>query len=222
MISRFKELVNYPQKLKEVMQKSPSFDKEPETNGNVVIVKIAEDPENDEINQLNAVLLFNRQNTDIPQLYYYMTVLNKDGSKYTSNPKTMYKRSEVAKYLPKDMGGKGEITNKINEMFKKLMTMDKPITFEMKTDEALSGTSLIRYNKLVELILANGYNMIENRVDVEGKTYWKFSQKTNEEIDGYGKSELLNNPNFLTEELKEKIAEQADLIGFFKRKNNNG
>lgn len=57
--------------------------------------------------------------------------------------------------------------------------MDKPTEFIISTHEKLSGTSMHRMDKLIDVILDNGFNIKKRGLNPEGKDFWIFTQDDN-------------------------------------------
>ena len=105
-------------------------------------------------------------------------------------------------------------------MFKKLIEMEKPDIFFIELYEDLEGESLKRINNIRELILKSGYNITGEGINkLTGRQYWRFSEKTKQEIKESGKEFV---PTPLTEEDWQRISEETmkGIVENEKRKKN--
>ena len=190
--NRFIDLVNYPNKLDEIMNVHDDFNtnKFEIINGNQkgVALNIGVDDENPNEHILKAYINFDRiHNPKLPELIYYFRILN-DKNQFL--PGTLYSRIKSKPYIPKDADSK--ITDKINLMFNELIKMDKPNEFVMATYEKLSGNSLLRFEKLVKHIESIGYRLAKSGINLEGKHFWVFSLNINESTTDFDITKLID------------------------------
>ena len=129
-----------------------------EKNGNnAIILEVGIDEGNDIQHTLNLILSFGNP-SGYEELVFYFNIVNKDRTKITSNPKSIYDREIAKKYLPKELIEKYIFKNKINKMLKMLLNMKKPTKFFLETYEDYKDAKQIDYYlDLVNLILDNGY-----------------------------------------------------------------
>ena len=71
-----------------------------------------------------------------------------------------------------------------NKLFKKLITMEKPLIFFMETYENFKDQKqLLPFRNIIPIILQNGYVIEEEGISHDKKKYyWKFVQKTEQQI----------------------------------------
>lgn len=199
-INRIKELSG----IEEEMEVSQEFSEDPsidETNKRVIL-KIGED--SDDLDNHESYLMMKFTTTeDFRELIYYFQMFNSDGKVVGST----FLRSEAKKYIPKELQGQRLILPKINELFNKLITMEKPIRFLMETHEDLSDDELKRFEPLVETIMEQGYNIKRQGRRPDNKYFWRFSTESQEILDEQDHQDYLSLPErdwdkFFKEEAK--------------------
>ena len=117
------------------------------------------------------------------QLVFGFSILDKN-NQFVKGKESIFNREEVNKYLPKELQRSIIFFGKLKEMFKILMTMEKPIEFYIETyEDYVNEKLLLPYNKIIDLILQNGY-MLESKglTHDKKKYYWKFVQSTKQQI----------------------------------------
>lgn len=209
-LNRIKKLMNLITEEMKVSKEINNIQLKKQDNENITFLKIAEDETNDNEHNLFLYLMFDKKSfTKMPELsfFFQVTDINK---KITSKPTTIYNRNDAKKYLPKELIGKGIITNKINEMFNKLITMEKPTDFIMSTYESLSGNSLKRFDSLIKTIIENGYKLNEHKPNGMGGMYWIFSLEKQINESKLTKEEM---DEFLIEYLKPRTQDDYDRVG---------
>ena len=216
-LKRIKELIYYPKLLSEEMIISKEFNEgsQKDEQNKVMYIKISEDPDDNETHYLDLIIRFDKSKGYNELIYYFLVsdVNNK-------TVKTIYKRDEAKQYIPKQLQNQRIFVSKINEMFKKLIEMEKPDIFFIELYEDLEGESLKRIENIIELILKNGYNIDEQGINkLTGRQYWRFSEKTKQEIKESGKEFV---PTPLTEEDWQRIGEETmkGIVENEKRKKN--
>lgn len=142
---------------------------------NAVILEVGIDDENDIQHRLNLIISFGSP-SGYNELSFYFNLTDKDNTKITSNPKSIYDREIAKKYLPKDLDGRNVFIEKLKEMLKQLLKMETPQTFFMETFEDHSNRKqLDYYYNLVRVIMDNGYMLAKEGVNPLTKKYfWKF------------------------------------------------
>jgi len=129
---------------------------------NYTIIAIDDENEDEYYLVLNVNLL--KINDIRNELSFGIYVVSKDLKKTS---KYFYTREEVSKYLPNELRGK--VMPLVNKMSSNLITRINPKSIEMQTAEKLSGDSLKRYEKIVEMLTNElGYVKIN---DYEKKWY---------------------------------------------------
>ena len=216
-LKRIKELIYYPKLLSEEMIISKEFNEgsQKDEQNKVMYIKISEDPDDNETHYLDLIIRFDKSKGYNELIYYFLVsdVNNK-------TVKTIYKRDEAKQYIPKQLQNQRIFVSKINEMFKKLIEMEKPDIFFIELYEDLEGESLKRINNIRELILKSGYNITGEGINkLTGRQYWRFSEKTKQEIKESGKEFV---PTPLTEEDWQRIGEETmkGIVENEKRKKN--
>lgn len=93
----------------------------------------------------------------------------------------MYERAEVNKWLPQELNNK--IMPFVINMTKDLVNKNKPKRITRKAMENLEGNSLIRYQKITDVLIDLGYKLQEGypRKDSTGKLEWIFIDDSNKE-----------------------------------------
>jgi len=212
-LKRIKELIYYPKLLLEEMQVSPEFsnDSKVDKEHKISFITIGEDPDDNETHYLDLIIRFDKSKGYNELIYYFLVsdVNNK-------TVKTIYKRDEAKQYIPKQLQNQRIFVSKINEMFKKLIEMEKPDIFFIELYEDLEGESLKRIENIIELILKNGYNIDEQGINkLTGRKFWKFVEKTKQEIK---ESEKEFVPIPLTEEDWQRIGEEtAEILSKYRK-----
>ncbi len=102
-------------------------------------------------------------------------VFDKDKNPIT---KFLTRKESAAKYIPNDILNKGLITNIITNMTRILLNKYLPERIVRETVQLLPESSLVRYQKISE-ILINEYNYeLENEIiDPSGLRKWYFKRK---------------------------------------------
>ena len=212
-LKRIKELIYYPKLLSEEMIISKEFNEgsQKDEQNKVMYIKISEDPDDNETHYLDLIIRFDKSKGYNELIYYFLVsdVNNK-------TVKTIYKRDEAKQYIPKQLQNQRIFVSKINEMFKKLIEMEKPDIFFIELYEDLEGESLKRIENIIELILKNGYNIDEQGINkLTGRKFWKFVEKTKQEIK---ESEKEFVPIPLTEEDWQRIGEEtAEILSKYRK-----
>jgi hypothetical protein len=94
----------------------------------------------------------------------------------------MYDRESVSKYLTSDLNGK--IMPLVIKMMNNLIKRINPKSIEMQTFENLSGDSLKRYDKIIEMLINDfNYKLINTYLDKTGVNHWLFKNFSEEEIE---------------------------------------
>ncbi|PCI28433.1 hypothetical protein COB55_03870 [Candidatus Wolfebacteria bacterium] len=119
---------------------------------------------------------FNDLGGESKELIYFFLMVDSN-EKFISS--TM-NREESNKYIPKSIQNQRLILPKINDSFKKLIEMEKPIRFLMETDEVLTQEGLKRFESLIETIKEQGYNLENKGTRPDGKYFWTFSTESQE------------------------------------------
>jgi len=187
---RLKFLMNYGL-LKEEMEVSEEFvNNNFQKQQNAISLEVGIDRENTEQHRFNLILNFSYFE-DIPELAFFFNVTNKENSKVTSVPKTLYSRKDSIKYLPKELVGKKIFKEKILIMLNKLLEMEKQNKFFMETYETYQNDKQISYYlDIVRVIQERGYVIEKQGINDFKKYYWLFSQVG------------VKNENIMTEEEK--------------------
>ena len=212
-LKRIKELIYYPKLLSEEMIISKEFNEgsQKDEQNKVMYIKISEDPDDNQNHNLFLGMRFDKSKGYNELIYYFLVsdVNNK-------TVKTIYKRDEAKQYIPKQLQNQRIFVSKINEMFKKLIEMEKPDIFFIELYEDLEGESLKRIENIIELILKNGYNIDEQGINkLTGRKFWKFVEKTKQEIK---ESEKEFVPIPLTEEDWQRIGEEtAEILSKYRK-----
>ena len=142
---------------------------------NYAIIAIDNENEDEHYLVLNVNLL--KINDVRNELSFGIYVVSKDLKKTS---KYFYTREEVSKYLPNEL--KGKVMPLVNKMASNLITRINPKSIEMQTAEKLSGDSLKRYEKIVEMLTNElGYVKI-NDYEKNGIHYWVFNRNDKEEV----------------------------------------
>ena len=196
-----KDLINYNfyGYITEKMETSDSF-----KNNNFIeqkeirsaILEVGVDPENDIEYRIVLILSFTNR-SGYEELVFGFSLLNKN-NQYVKGKESIYDKTVVDKYLPKELKGGVAIFNKLKEMFKKLITMEKPLIFFMETYENFKDQKqLLPFRNIIPIILQNGYVIEEEGISHDKKKYyWKFVQKTEQQIreskeDGFDISKIV-------------------------------
>ena len=176
---RWKYLVQYP--LNEEMEVSPEFN-----SGNyfynqpqrALALEVGIDENNDELHRLNLILQFGKT-SGYEELSFYFNITNKENTKVTSQQKSIYDRNAANQYIPKELIGKKIFKEKINDMCKDLLTVEKPESFFMVTFEDYKDEKQISYYlDLVRIIQNNGYVMKNQGTSPENRYFWEFANKS--------------------------------------------
>ena len=174
-IKRMNKLARYPM-LVEVMEVSSGFTQDV-FNVNVdkkaISIEVGVDIENDIQHRLNLCLSFGNPEKYL-ELSFYFNLTNKENTKITSTPHSIYDREIAKKYLPQGLN-KNACINKLREMLTELLKMEKPKEFVMETFENHTDTKqLDYYNNLVDIIIKNGYALLKHGVSHNKKYFWQF------------------------------------------------
>lgn len=146
-------------------------------NGEHNYIVIATDDENEDEYYLVLNVSLLRLSDIRSELSFGIYIVSKD---LTKTSKYFYTREEVNKYLPNELRGK--VMPLVNEMSKNLITRINPKSIEMQTAEKLSGDSLKRYEKIIEMLTNElGYIKI-NDYKKDGIHYWVFNRNDKEEV----------------------------------------
>lgn len=162
--------------IKEEMKVSPDFNNNNfnEQNG-AVTLEVGLDEDDEEHHRLNLILSIGSP-SGYDEISFYFNLTNKENTKITSKPKSIYNREIAKKHIPKELVGKGVFMDKIKEMLKKLMKMKLPEKFFMETFEDHTDRKQIDYyDNLVKIITDNGYVIKSQGVNPVTKKYvWQF------------------------------------------------
>ena len=183
-LTRIKQLFNYNFDgtfITEEMQVSDDFKNNKfyiEKEIKSVTLEIGYDPENTMEHKIFLILSFSEGH-----LAFAFSILDKNGQ-YVKGKESIYSREEVNKFLPKELQKSIVFFSKLKEMFKLLMTMEKPNIFFMETyEDYTEEKQLLPYNSIIDIILQNGYVMESKGLSHDKKKYhWKFVQKTKQQI----------------------------------------
>ena len=146
-------------------------------NGEHNYIVIATDNENEDEHYLVLNVSLLKLSDVRNELSFGIYVISKDLSKTS---KYFYTREEVSEFLPN--GLRGKVMPLVNKMSKNLIRRIKPKSIEMQTAERLSGDSLKRYEKIIEM-LTNELDYIKiNDYEKDGIHYWVFNKNNKEEI----------------------------------------
>jgi len=193
---RYKYLVKYP--LNEEMTISPSFQNnvfEKNDARKSIALEVGVDDENKEQNRINLILQFSNA-SGYKELVFYFNVTDEENSKTTVVPAAIYDKNIVKRHLPKELLGKNVFRDKINEMFKILIIMEKPDYFFMESYEDFKDYKQISYyEQLIKLITDNGYEIEKQGVNINKKYYWKFVNKVILETEEY--KDKIKNEDFI-------------------------
>ena len=184
-LTRIKELIFYPKLLSEEMEtsdyfKDNSFQEDKETKS--LSTEVGIDPENDVEHRLALIMRFTNVG-GYEELVFYFSLLDKK-NQFVKGKETMYSRKESDQYIPKQLKGTIVFFNKLKEMFKKLITMEKPNIFFMETYENyVDEKQLLPFRNIIPIILENGYVIEQEGYSHDKRKYqWKFVQKTEQQI----------------------------------------
>ena len=151
-----------------------------------VILEVGIDPENEKEYRIVLILSFTNKG-GYEELVFAFSLLDKD-NQFVKGKESIYNREEVNKYLPKELQKSIIFFGKLKEMFKKLITMEKPIRFFIETYEDYKNEKLINaYGPIIDLILKNGYMLKDKGITHDKKKYfWEFIQATKQTLpEGY-------------------------------------
>ena len=182
-LKRFKELVKYP--LNEEMLSSEDFEQfkiKKLPFKNAIILNVGIDSLNDDAHQLDLIAQLENIG-GARELTIHFAVANKNGV-YKDN-KALYKREDVAKYLPKTLTNQNIFRTIYRKMIKELLIMEnKPKRFYMITyDDYQNSTQLSYFNDIVKSIEDNDYDIEKQYKNKENKFVWKFKLKNLTEND---------------------------------------
>ena len=182
-LKRFKELVKYP--LNQEMLSSEDFEQfkiKKLPFKNAIILNVGIDSLNDDAHQLDLIAQLENIG-GARELTIHFAVANKNGV-YKDN-KALYKREDVAKYLPKTLTNQNIFRTIYRKMIKELLIMEnKPKRFYMITyDDYQNSTQLSYFNDIVKSIEDNDYDIEKQYKNKENKFVWKFKLKNLTEND---------------------------------------
>jgi len=149
---------------------------------NVITTLISENIEDDEY--LYLIVGFKK----VGDGYYYsysFILMDNEGK-----PKTDFLtiRKDVKQYLPKEITNKKLIFSVIMKMTKNLLDNMTPQKILRTTDERLTGDSLMRYEKITDIMVNEyGYVLKNKYVDKIGFTHWIL-----EKNDGINETEIIH------------------------------
>ena len=187
-LQRIKELINYKfdgSFIMEEMEVSDNFKNNnfiEQKNIRSIVLEVGSDPENDIEHRIVLILSFTYRDR-YEQLVFAFSLLDKN-NQFVKGKESIYDKNIANQYLPKELQKNIVFFGKLKEMFKILITMEKPIEFYIETYEDYKNEKLLLpYNKIIDLILQNGY-MLESKglTHDKKKYYWKFVQKTKQQL----------------------------------------
>ena len=156
-----------------------------------VVLEVGVDPENDIEYRIVLILSFTNR-SGYEELVFGFSILDKN-NQYVKGKESIYNREEVNKYLPKELQKSIVFFGKLKEMFKKLITMEKPLRFFIETYEDYKNEKLlIPYRNMIKVVLENGYMLKKEGLAHDKKKYfWEFIQATKQTLpEGYEPMDL--------------------------------
>ncbi len=185
-LTRIKELIYYPNLIIEEMEISSNFNEnnfEINDESKSVVLEVGIDPENENQHRITLIIQFTNR-SGYNELVFYFNITNKNKTEITVEPRSIYDKNIANQYLPKELQKSIAFFNKLKEMFKKLIIMEKPNIFFIETYEDYTDEKqLLAHNPIIEIILQNGYVIESQGLTHDKKKYhWKFVQKTEQQI----------------------------------------
>lgn len=152
--------------------------------------------------------------TEINKLSHYsysFMLISSDGMDRT---KFLTTRNEITKYIPVDILGKKLIINIIFEMTRILLNNHLPDKIYRETVESLSGDSLVRYQKITDIMVSEyNYKLIEENVDSSGIRSWILKKKGINELNEKMEDEYELQQKYSKQEIATiAFTEAADVI----------
>ena len=166
-----------------------------------VSLEVGVDPENDKEHKIFLVMSFSNK-SGYEELVFTFTILNKN-NQFVKGKESIYDRRIVNEFLPKELQKSIAFFGKLKEMFKILITMEKPDVFYVETYEDFISERLLNpYRNLIPIIMQAGYYVEEEGVSHDKKKYyWKFVKKTKQQLkEDKNFEKFINDPNRKNEE----------------------
>ena len=146
------------------------------------------------------------------ELIFYFSLLDKN-NQFVKGKETIYDKNIANQYLPKELKSSIAFFNKLKEMFKKLIIMEKPLRFFIETYENYTDEKqLVAHRPIIQLILQNGYIIRNEGLSHDKKKYfWEFIQATEQQLkeskeDGFDISKIKKDESYY-QSIKENTTE---------------
>ena len=136
-------------------------------NGNILTTIISSDEETEEV--LTLTVKFDYYENDSAEFSYTFTLMNYRTQVIIKHE--MYKREEVAPYLPNDVKKQRLVIPIVFNLTRRLLELNKPKHVRRRTAEKLEGDSLTRYDIITGIFKKFGYE-INNIRKLDGYYYW--------------------------------------------------
>ena len=213
-LRRIKELIFYPKLLAEEMEisdyfKDNNFQENKETRS--LSTEVGVDPENNIDHRLVLIMRFTNV-SGYEELIFYFSLLDKN-NQFVKGKETIYDKNIANQYLPKELKSSIAFFNKLKEMFKKLIIMEKPLRFFIETYENYTDEKqLVAHRPIIQLILQNGYMIRNEGLSHDKKKYfWEFIQATEQQLkeskeDGFDISKIKKDESYY-QSIKENTTE---------------
>ena len=176
-----------------------------------VALEVSVDPENDIEYRVFLILSFTNR-SGYEELIFYFSLLDKN-NQFVKGKETIYDKNIANQYLPKELKSSIAFFNKLKEMFKKLIIMEKPLRFFIETYENYTDEKqLVAHRPIIQLILQNGYMIRNEGLSHDKKKYfWEFIQATEQQLkeskeDGFDISKIKKDESYY-QSIKENTTE---------------